>query len=332
MRVHGVWKAIFVVACAGLISIATLQGCPSNPTTETTTEATTETTTEATTETTTEATTETTTEPTVEPTTEPKVEPSIEPAVETTTEPTTEATTDGSAEGNPEATVETSTEPTAEAIPEAAGQQKFSIRLRSLNPQVPQQTFAGAKVCEEGTQNCTNADANADGSLMLDIGKEVYVSVEGASSAQPIFPLRVPIKMPATEQTFVFYVFLNQEVQGLAGVAQVQVDPAKGMLGIRALDTTTQPKDGVSFTMDPSSGQGPFYLGLTGLPDRTLTKTSLAGTAFFANTTPATPFLIKGAHASLSCKGISIAHTDANGDLKLTTKAGTLTTTSVTCQ
>lgn len=331
MHLDRMWKAVFFVVCLSFVSVASLQGCPSTPTTdggETAVEKTTEQTAEQAAETTAEQ----AAEQVAETAAETAAETTAEKAAETTAEATAETTAEATAETTADGGAETTPEMTAEATPEAGGQNKLTVSLRSLNPQVPQAIFIGANVCEEGTQNCAAANADAKSELMIDVGKVVYISVEGTSPQQPIYPLRFAVNMPARDLALVAYVFLNQEVQGLAGAAGIQVDPSKGMLGIRSLDDMGQAKDGVAFTMNPASGQGPIYLNLTGYPDTTLTKTSQAGTGFFANTTPNADFSLIAAHDTLTCKALAIYPSDANGDLKLNTKAGTLTTASITCK
>jgi hypothetical protein len=252
--------------------------------------------------------------------TEPAAEPMTEPAAEPMTEPAAEPMMDGGAEANPETPME------------SQNQQELTVVLRSLNPQVPAQTFAGAKVCEEDTQNCVNADANANAKLMLEVGKEVYISIEGASSTQGIYPTRFPVKMPNMPLALRTAMFLNQEVQGLFLLAGIQADPAKGSVGINTVDAMGNPQSGVSLSLTPASGQGPYYLGVSGTPDPALTATSPAGIGFFANTDPAAPFLLKGTHSSLACRGFDFSHLDANGDVRLTVKAGQLTLAPLACQ
>ena len=45
-------------------------------------------------------------------------------------------------------------------------------------------------------------------------------------------------------------------------------------------------QDGVSASMTPASGVGPYYVSSNNLPDKTLTATTTAGFGLFANVTP----------------------------------------------
>jgi hypothetical protein len=88
---------------------------------------------------------------------------------------------------------------------------------------------------------------------------------------------------------------------------------------------------GVTVTLTPTSGAGPFYATAAGVPSTTLTETTTSGTAIFANVDPG-DYVVTFSHATLTCAptGFAWAGTAAE-TTRVPVQADHITSTIVTC-
>ncbi len=135
----------------------------------------------------------------------------------------------------------------------------------------------GVKVCvKDSTTLCTTSDAKGAFTLKNVPDADALISM----SKTGFFPFFGMYGKGQTDLAYTETSLLTPTlIKTLLTVLGTATKAGKGHLILSAGAGAA----GVSFTLDKTSGEGPFYLSALGLPDKTLKETSVAGRAFVVN-------------------------------------------------
>ena len=181
----------------------------------------------------------------------------------------------------------------------------YTVGLQDPNPPV-----ADFKVCVYGQPQVPCVMTNAIGYYELDgvPGNSELLIEFTKTSYLPV--LRTITTATTTLDMGTIQYPTTAEATAFASLAGVTLDPAKGQVLATALKTVILSdggtgftgQDGVSVSMSPATGAGPFYAsaGALPLPDPNLTATSTNGLALFANVDVG-EVEVEMTHATLAC-------------------------------
>jgi len=183
----------------------------------------------------------------------------------------------------------------------------------------------GARVCviEPAGGPCVTSAADgtftatgipADTEMLLELTKDGFV------------PALATVTSGTVDVDFSYLMARRTTVATLGFVISETIMPTKGQIFIQ-----TGAAAGVSVTLTPTSGAGPFYATAGGVPSRTLTETTTSGTAIFANVDPG-DYVVTFSHATLTCTPTGFAWTGTVAETtRLPVQADHITSTVVDC-
>jgi hypothetical protein len=161
--------------------------------------------------------------------------------------------------------------------------------------------LAGADVCPDGHPEipCTKSDAQGKFSLDVPAEADVAASIVKMGYVSVLFPIStgkqdidgIVVSLPAAGERLAMYSRFGAKVP----------DATTGYLNA-FVGTSTSPlgAPGVSVSIEPASGRGPFYLADDGSPAVGAKETSRNSVALFANLAPGT-VTVRMAAAGLRC-------------------------------
>ncbi len=278
------------------------------------------------------------TEPSPEPTENTNPEPSPEPTENTNPEPspeneaTQEAPIDGGNEMLNEHTSEPTPETSAEITPEYPSTTLVEGSIRSFSTGAFVQ---GIEVCVDGIPtSCVTSGSSGEFKITdFPVGKDAILTLTSATLG--LYPILLPFRIPLGQSVRPFFVGvvtateLNQLSLALSGKP---LDPAKGVLVSDVFDgvygNIPVPFAGVTVSMSPASGDGPYYPNNP--PITSSTSTSNAGLAVYFNASPGS-FALSYTHLTKTCKAPPIYQQDANGASTGILRAGWISLVAAFC-
>ncbi|MCK6512609.1 hypothetical protein L6R29_21985 [Myxococcota bacterium] len=281
-------------------------------------------------------------EPSPEPTENTNPEPSPEPTENTNPEPspeneaTQEATQEAPIDGGNEMLNEHTSEPTpetsAEITPEYPSTTLVEGSIRSFSTGAFVQ---GIDVCVDGIPtSCVTSGSSGEFKITdFPVGKDAILTLTSATLG--LYPILLPFRIPPGQSVRPFFVGvvtateLNQLSLALSGKP---LDPAKGVLVSDVFDgvygNIPVPFAGVTVSMSPASGDGPYYPNNP--PITSSTSTSNAGLAVYFNASPGS-FALSYTHLTKTCKAPPIYQQDANGASTGILRAGWISLVAAFC-
>lgn len=197
--------------------------------------------------------------------------------------------------------------------------------------------IVGAEICvlQHPQVTCVKSDSSGKYKLVgIPVGQDIYITI--TNSSQNLVPTRIAHHQPvnAPDPHYITGLASFAEANLLASAMGTTLDLQKGMI---ATDTGEQqgtsytPLAGVSVSLIPQSGNGPYYPTSSGLPN-SKPETSPTGVTLWANVTPGT-VEISFSHPQKTCAAPPerIRGTTA-GRAKLDIVAGWLHLTGAFCQ
>ena len=268
----------------------------------------------------TEAGPEPTPEPAPEPTPEPKPEPAPEPAPEPTPEPVADAGPDGT--GLPDIPIP----PNGVKIDGVVSE--FSTQGAGAGGKV-----AGAKVCvyQMPTVPCVLSGQNGE-FLLQGVPKntEVALIAEKSGNLKFIYTLKtaeadikldVELQMIPTSLLSVLGAFVGATPDSTKGFVVGYVAKQSGGTALK----------GAAITLDPKSGEGPFYTDDTNLPSKTATATGKSGLGVAMNINPGTIKVTVTHPTNTNCQ-VDVGWKDAAaGTARVPIEAGAVTSARFYC-
>jgi len=190
--------------------------------------------------------------------------------------------------------------------------------------------IAGATICviepaggpcvtsaADGTFTATGIPENTE--MLIEITKDAFM------------PALATVTSGTIDVDFSYLIARRTTVATLGFVISETIMPTKGQIFAQIGAAGGGGAAGVTVTLTPTSGAGPFYATAAGVPSRTLTETTTSGTAIFANVDPG-DYVVTFSHATLTCTptGFAWAGTAAE-TTRLPVQADHITSTIVTC-
>ena len=142
-----------------------------------------------------------------------------------------------------------------------------------------------AEVCIQNRQpECPCARTGGGGQFSVDApaGEDLVFVYSGGG----ILPTLVHLRLPLGMTRFNVQVLSQAMAPGLANGFGQQIDATKGYVSFTAGMAGNRGLVGVTGSINPGSGAGPFYLGANGFPDRNAVQTTSSGTGTFINVNP----------------------------------------------
>jgi hypothetical protein len=142
------------------------------------------------------------------------------------------------------------------------------------------------------------ATTNAEGAYVLEgvpVGEGAMAFNGGG-----IFPGLFHGITPDMDDTLHYYAIQTLAAALLAASLGEEIDPARGHLGVWAIDANGDPLDQVSFEITPASGAGPGYITSESSIDPDLTETTEVGFGGWVNVNPGV-IQITASHPTLDC-------------------------------
>lgn len=156
----------------------------------------------------------------------------------------------------------------------------ISLRLWDVESSV---MVDGVEVCQDGAnpQNCTTSSSSGEVFLFVTANAELGLRLQGVGFANELFAIE-------TAATDLLQLGAMWPAAFLAGIAQdfgVTIDPTGGVIAFGYFPAPSTPS-GVTASIAPASGVGPFYLdaSLNALPQAT--EIPPEGTVLFFNVDP----------------------------------------------
>lgn len=164
----------------------------------------------------------------------------------------------------------------------------------------------------DGTFTATGIPENSE--MLIELTKDAFM------------PALATVTSGTVDVDFSYLMASRRTVATLGSVIREPIMATKGHIFVQ-----TGGADGVTVTLTPTSGAGPFYATAAGIPSRTLTETTTSGTAIFANVDPG-EYLVAFSHATLTCAptGFAWAGTAAE-TTRVPVQADHITSTIVDC-
>lgn len=164
----------------------------------------------------------------------------------------------------------------------------------------------------DGTFTATGIPENTE--MLVEVTKDNFM------------PALATVTSGTVDVAFSYLIARRTTVAGLGLLISESIMETKGHIFVQ-----TGGADGVTVTLTPTSGAGPFYATAAGVPSRTLTETTTSGTAIFANVDPG-EYVVTFSHATLTCAptGFAWAGTAAE-TTRVPVQADHITSTIVTC-
>ena len=167
----------------------------------------------------------------------------------------------------------------------------------------------GFKVClyQKPAVPCVTSDSNglfslvgvpANSEVLLEFTKQDYLAVLRTATTGPNGVDVGGAGYPKNSEALLFANAIGSTID----ITKGQVLLSAFQQGSSGLDG----QDGVTASLSPSSGKGPFYLSASNLPDLNLTQTSTSGFGLFNNVDPGT-VEIDLTHGSKSCQVLPTA-------------------------
>lgn len=276
---------------------------------------------------------------TTEPTSEANpTEPSPDPTETTNPEPSPEheATQEAHLDGGNEAFSDHVSEPTPEASAEITPEYPTTTivvgNIRSFSTGAFVQ---GIDVCVDGVPtSCVTSGRSGEFKINdFPVGKEAILTFTSATLG--LYPILLPFHIPPGQSVRPFFIGvvtateLNQLSLALSGKP---LDPAKGVLVSDVFDgvygNIPVPFAGVTVSVSPASGDGPYYPNNP--PITSSTSTSTAGLAVYFNASPG-PFALSYTHPTKTCKAPPIYQQDAKGASTSILRAGWISLVAAFC-
>lgn len=185
--------------------------------------------------------------------------------------------------------------------------------------------IAGATICVVLPLGGPCVTSAADGSFTA-TGIPASTEMLLELTAPTFFPALATVTSGTTDVAFSYLMATRATVSTLGLIIGERIDATKGQIFVQSGDLA-----GVTVTLAPASGTGPFYSGATGIPSRTLTETTTSGASVFANV-PAGDYVVTFSHATAMCSptGFSWSGTVAE-TTRVTVQADRITSTVANC-
>lgn len=177
----------------------------------------------------------------------------------------------------------------------------FPTGTLTINGTLTELTATGAGGPIEGVLICVIVPLG--GPCVMSAADGTFTATGIPETTEMLVELTAPLYQPAlatvttgtTDVTFSYLMAKRATVSTLGTIIGQRIDATKGQIFVQAGDAA-----GVTVTLSPASGTGPFYSTATGIPSRTLTETTVSGAAVFANVDPG-EYIVTFSHATLMC-------------------------------
>ena len=155
----------------------------------------------------------------------------------------------------------------------------------SVSDIITRRGLQGVEVCVQNRQPefpCSTTGGGGQYALDAPAGEDIVFIYSGGG----ILPTVVHLQLPLGPTRFNVQVLSQVMVPGLANGFGQQIDATKGYVSFTSGMAGNRGLAGVTGSIAPGSGAGPFYLGANGLPDPQAVQTTSSGTGTFINVNP----------------------------------------------
>jgi hypothetical protein len=185
-------------------------------------------------------------------------------------------------------------------------------------------TIPGVEVSIDGNAAVTCATSDTAGCYKLDDVPDVDSLIKHAHASY--YPQYVSYGQGQPTRTYDTWLLTPAQMSTMLG----QLEPGKGVILLTST-SGTDGAEGTSFSVSPAAGEGPYYLDVLGVLDKSLTATTKAGHAFVVNVDPGVYRVIYNSNRS-SCTRHQAWEVTPGSKLKVKVVADSATVATVLCQ
>lgn len=186
----------------------------------------------------------------------------------------------------------------------------------------------GVDICVyPSTTTCAETDANGDFSLELHALGDVTLS----QSASGYITKLSALDLTAAPSPFTFQMIEIADLDFLASIIGVKIDPTKSVFSINVNGSDKMPEAGVTLTASGGDGDGPYYRTASSF-DKTLTATTTQGFAVWVNGSPGTRAVMASAPSQTCTPANSTLPGSGAATVQLPLVMADLTSSSFTCE